>query len=564
MAKFCFTGNPFVDAGVAGMCAAVGVETPDKLDETAAHDALKSLKRVIGTEATFKKRKIGTKESAFATSEMSVIFPNGPLSQSSYPTVERKLAEYNKRLDRKLAAFDDTIAGQSTTHGYGSCFVDGSTAVMQVGNDEFPLVDSKSKRNFHPGLQGGHAIGAVTAIALEFFPLSVLRTGVNSGLFWFVHTANEKIAIACARMTLAAMNEAIARSEGLGFFGKWDIPSRNADAALVALIRDLMTGSGQAGKPVLSSAEFEKSKYPVTAYVFSNDNRGPTIVGHDLPHRLFRFFLQLHARQATFQRFNREVLQSDKTGWLVAKRMLLCESLVTISSVKPEGENVGYLRGGWQAQSYYMTEVLGMSSVIVRDVEAISERIVNSEKANDMILTLQKETANRALQRLCRSELLSFDEYARLVPPDDRQAAFAARDYLLAAIYERLSVGKRGESFIAWDGEEETSLTDKHPLVKLAEGVGSKLASDPDLGKRMAFDIAQARRLPELRRAVLRTIRSGVLSWSEFIALFPPEKTWVSFLMRDYLLAYLYTALRDPGLPDPEVIADKAAAEFQG
>jgi hypothetical protein len=196
-------------------------------------------------------------------------------------------------------------------------------------------------------------------------------------------------------------------------------------------------------------------------------------------------------------------------------------------------------------------------------VEAVSERIVHSEKANDIILSLQKDGAYTALQRLCRWEILTFDEFARFMPPDDRQAAFAARDYLLAATYERRSAEKRGEPFIAWDGEDQANLNDKHPLVRLTEDVGAKLAADPGSGKKMAFDIAQARKLPELRRAVLRTIRGGTLSWSEFVALFPPEKAWVSFLMRDYLLAYLYTALRDPDLPDPEVIADKDSAEVE-
>jgi len=556
MAKFCFTGNPFVDAGLAGMCAAARVDGLSELDEQAVDRAAAELKRVMGSDAMFQKRRVtSTKESAFATSEMSVVFPNGPFSNPAVKGDENKKKQYRTRFDKKHEGFRQLVAGQSTTSGYGLCFVDGSAAFARVGNDEFPLVDSKAKRNFHPGLQGGHAIGAVTALALEFFPLSVLRTGVNTGCFWFVHTAVEKIAIACARMTLDAMNRAIARNEGLGFFGDWAIPSRDADAALVALIRDLMSGRNQSAG-ALSWKEIETGGYPVTAYVFSNDNRGPSIATHDLPHQLFRFFAQLLPRSVSFDRFNREVLQSERIGWLAAKRMLAREPFVTVCSLRPEGEKPGKLLGGWQAHSYYATEVLGMSSAFIRDVEAVAGRIVGSEDAKDFILSLQKMGASAALLRLSLRDMITFDEYARLVPPDDRRAAFTARDYLLAAIYEHQS----GETFIPWDGEEAPP-GDKHPLVLLAETAGKKLSADADVGKKAASDLAKSGRLSDLRGALLRPVRRGVLSWSDFVNLFPPDKSWVSYLMRDYLLAYLYTALRDPDLPEAEPVADKAADE---
>ena len=152
--------------------------------------------------------------------------------------------------------------------------------------------------------------------------------------------------------------------------------------------------------------------------------------------------------------------------------------------------------------------------------------------------------------------MMTFDEYARLVPPDDRRAAFTARDYLLAAIYEHQS----SDAFTPWDGEEAPP-GDKHPLVLLAETVGKKLSADADVGKKTASDLAKSGRLADLRGAMLRPVRRGVLSWNDFVNLFPPDRSWVSYLLRDYLLAYLYTALRDPDLPEAEPVADKTADE---
>jgi len=557
MAKFCFTGNPFVDAGIAGMCAAAEVDWLADLDEVSIDKATDTLLRVMTSEAMFQLRQIDKKPKVFATSEMSVIFPNGPLSQSSYPTAERKRDEYRKRVQKKYDAFKQLASGQAEDKGLGTCFVDGSIAHAYVGNDEFPLVDSKNKRNFHPGLQGGHAIGALTALALEFFPLSVLRTGVNSGFFWFVHTPVEKIAIACARLTLNTMNAAIARHEGLGFFGDWKIPSRDKDAALVALVSNLVAGSGQSGTPAVSWKEIEIGLLPVTAYDFSNDNRGAQITAHDLPHQLFGFFDSLRV-EISFSRFNREVLQSDHIGCLAAKKMLACEQLINVCVIAPQPDKHGMLRGGWIAHSLYATEVLSMSSTFIHDIEAISDRVAQSDKVKDFTLMLQKEGASSVLSRLNRQSMMTFDEYVRLVPPEDRRAAFTVRDYLLAAIYERQSAEARGEAFASFKGDKTTSEK-QHPLILLAERIGGNLSADASIGKKAASDLAKSQRISDLRGVMLRLIRRDVLSWNDFVQMFPPDEVRTSYQMRDYILAYLYDALRDPNLPDAEPILDRVA-----
>ncbi len=555
MAEFCFTGNPFVDAGIAGMCAAANVTTLLELDANAVERAVGKLTSILPSPAAFKKRLIGKKETVFATSEMSVIFPNSPMPNPAVKGEGNKRDQYCARVHRKYEFFQQQIAGQSTGMGYGFCFVDGSVAIMRVGNDEFPLVDSKGKRNFHPGLQQGHAIGAFTAIALEFFPFSVLRTGGNNtGFFWFVHTAEEDIAIACANLTFQSMNDAISHGKGLGFFGNWNTPSRSVDVALVAIIRELTIGRNSAA---LSSKAIKSVNYPVTAYVFSNENRGPKIEGHDLPHQLFGFFGKMRYIPDAMTRFNHEVLERD-LGWLVAKKMLAREAFVSVCCTRPEPDKLAKLLGGWEMHSLYAVEVLGMSGSLIRDIEAVSERISESEKVADCTLMLQKEGPSSALLRLNRQGFVSFDEYARLIPPDDRHAAFVVRDYLLAAIYERQNLTVHDQPFKPWHESGSATSIEKHPLILLTEKVGAKLAIDVDLGKRIATGLAQSKRISEQRGTLLRAVRRGILSWNDFISIFPPDHPQTSFLLRDYLLAYLYTTLRDVDLPDAEPIAEKA------
>ncbi|MGC8667545.1 MAG: hypothetical protein ACP5VE_05460 [Chthonomonadales bacterium] len=548
-----------MDAGIAGICAAAGKNAPEDIDDAALDRAFETLVRIMTSEAMFKERRSGKKKSSkFATSEMTAIFPNGPLSQASYSSDDRKRDEYKKRVRGKYEAVKAYLAGKATPDPHlGICFVDGSPAVMRVGNDEFPLVDSKNRRNFHPGLQAGHAVGAKAAFALEFFPLSVLRTGINSGFFWFVHTASEKIAIACARLTLDNMNRSISRGDGLGFYGDWHISTEMTDAALVALIRDLMSGRIQ---QALTWRDIEDGGLPVTAYVFSNDNRRPNIAAHDLPHRLFYFFAVLNNDKGAFDRFNREVLQDERVGQRVPRKMLGQEPILTDCFARGNKNAAGSLQGGWRAHSLYATEVLGMNGMFIHTIEEVSERIIAHEKADDLIVALQTQDApTRALIRLTRMGLVSFDEYSHLVPPDVRTAAKIARDYLLAALYDRKQAQANDRKFECWSGELKPAA-EKHALITLVEAIGSKLSGDRDLAKSLATELAKAKRVSDLRRAILRIMRKGGLSWSDFVMIFPPEDIRKSFEVRDYLLAYLFAALRDAELPEPEP-ADEEAIE---
>lgn len=549
--KISFRGDPFVDAGIAGMCAAAEVESAAQLDAPVIERAVETLIKFMLSEAAFKPRQIEgkPKPTAFATSEMTVIFTkNGVLSQSSFTAPKRKQV-YTSRLYAKRDAVMQILRGEATPSAK-RCFIDGQPACFDVGNDEFPLVDSRSKRNFHPSLGEGHPVGALTALALEFFPLAVLRTGVNSGFFWFVHTAHEPIAVACAKLTVDRMNDAIAKNDGFGFFGDWGIGNRGTDTALVALIRDLVSGRAQRN---LTWEEMDKSGFPITAYIFSNDSRSPTIESHDLPDALFDFFIVLKARGETMRRFNYEILANERKGaFVIPRTMLKGEPIIRLCLIKPIKEFPGALRGSWEAHAIYAKEVLEMSGHFIRDVERIAGRVVESEDGKDLLFSLQSMGGRAALMRLTRKGAMDGDEFARLVS-DKPYAANTARDYLLGAIYEMNRARANNQEFAAWHGDEEAAP----PLpeaVQLAQNIGAVIAED-DRATRLTADIARAGKVNALRGVMVKATARGLVDWAQFVSMFPPEKPFHALLVRDYLLAYLYSALRDKleELPEPEL-----------
>ncbi len=412
-------------------------------------------------------------------------------------------------------------------------------------------MDSKGKRNFHPGHQEGHCVSAATALALEFFPLSVLRTGTDEGLFWFIHTADEEIAIACAQRTIRRIESLIAQNAGLGFFGDWRVAARTPAAAFVALIRDIMTSGN-----LLAQTRISSSPLPITAYVFSNDNRSASISGQDLPHELFRYFNALHSSDRGVDRFQREVLENEQTCWRVATKMLAREPIVRICCIRASKDQPPRLRGGWEAHSLYATEVLGMSGDFVRAIEQVSERIFEHEDMKKAVLALRgDEPPVQILLSLVRRGMMTDEEYQLLVPPTDRSAPFAARDYLLACIYERTHAEALQRPFLRWPGVLQPRQGEKHPLLEIVERAGEKILS-ADRGKRAANDLARVQRPTELRGVFLNFVRRGLVTWPEFVYLFPPEpgSYLPAYSARDYLLAYLYSHLRD--LQDMEAVQE--------
>jgi CRISPR-associated protein Cst1 len=552
-----FTGNPFVDAGIAAMCAAADVESPDQLDDTAIDRAVCRLINLMTSDSAFVPRTIGKKTSRFSTSEMSVIFPNGVHANPSGKTDKKKENYISRVKARQNGIAEDVEAGEL-------CYLNGQPAAFRAGKSEFPLLDSKDLRNFHPEHRSGHPLSAENALAIEFFPLSVLRTGTNEGRFWFIHTANAELAILCSQLTQQKMQRQVSGKEGLGFFGEWDIASKDPDSAFIALIHAVMTPGGN---NQVSSKKLKKSDLPVTAYVFSNDNRSTEVRGQDLPHELFDYFLALRSSGSeASKRFKNEILLNESLCQKVASKMLEQLSIAKMCCMqmsKQQGQEKLALKGGWQVHSIYVREVLGMGVRFVRAIEEISENLFHSDNRKKALDALRgkeaKDSPSNVLLRFVQWGAMSHEQYQLLAPPTDYNQAYIARDYLLAALFERKNLEESNKDFLplpdTYALEEKPS---KHPLLVRVERIGEALLKI-DRGRRAVNDLSRANRPVALRGVFLDFIARQCATYDDFLALFPLEPgSSLAFQARDYLLAFLYDRLRDERLPAPEPLTVNA------
>ena len=179
-------------------------------------------------------------------------------------------------------------------------------------------------------------------------------------------------------------------------------------------------------------------------------------------------------------------------------------------------------------------------------------------------LSSNKQTISSALAQLNKDGLLTSDEYQILAPPSETgnnyaTTAFFARDYLLAAIFARRNAAEGGKTFYPWPGTAEAEKDGKHPLIELTERIGAAILA-ADRGKKTATALSRAQRLIDLRVEFLNFLKpaNAYATWHDFVTLFPPDDTKRPpvYLVRDYLLAFLYDKLRGEDLPDAEPISD--------
>ncbi len=514
-----FTGNPFVDAGIAGMCAAAEVDAPQYLDMPAIRRAVDTLYRIMLSDSAFVEK---PPYKRFATSTMAMIFPNSPLPQASFKTADKKREKYRERIETLLRLLVQNEEAPSET----SCFVCGQPTSLHLGIDWFPLVASAQQLNFHPQLTGGHPVCAFCALCVQFLPFSVLQTKAEGGRLWFIHSLDASIVVTIAHeYGLSQLQTLVAANQPLRFAGNWACPGESG--AVISLLNEL-------GKK--HARLLEQTRYPVSAFMFSNDNRDQFVKRIAISYSLVEFFNALQLYPSSRDRFEEEILRT-RLGSAVAEQMLNARPILPMCTRHDDMR----LLGGWQFHRLYAQEVLGMNTKYIRTVQEVASRLKADENGTKTLNALKRAREQEVLDVLLsmiREGWMTRQDLHALAPPGEPYLCAQARDYLLAAVYAL----QNGDSFEPLAGEEETGT--EHPLVAHIEQVGQELVGTIDEAKRLRDNLRQAQRPQEIRRALLRLLAMGHLNWRDFLFFCPPDDVNQHYQSRDYWLAFLYDRLR--------------------
>ncbi|SFM78132.1 type I-B CRISPR-associated protein Cas8b1/Cst1 [Thermodesulforhabdus norvegica] len=552
-----WTGNPFVDAGIAAILAATETLKPEEVKDEELRKAAERLEQILLSDQS-----LGINvEDSFARKELSQVFPNSELVNPSNwkggPEAVRKKFRNALKADLERALLCLKNNGSST------CLLCGRKAptegTVAVRKDKVPMLSGMV--NFYSAFTAGVTICGVCAFAIRFLPMSITRTG-GTGRLWFLHIQSPEIASEISKTYCWAKFELAKSSNSpLKFYNEWQTAG-DAGTVLYVLCELLSRAGYQLRNVCLNPM-------PTTAYIFSNDLRKPFVTAYSIPNKLLKFLAGLQIKgNHFFDRFRRELLRvpknlddKDKKGREafvrdVSLRMLNREKIIALCldhGNEAEGKTPS-LRGGWVAQGLYLLEVLEMLESKLSIIENLGIKIARDDDSRKYIMQLRKsENLYGLFLDFVKKGLITHDQFYTLLPPNDDLRASEIRDMVLGVIYEWQNCRDRGLEFPEVTKNEVILVEDQ--IIKRIRQIGERLLGSLPSPERWIARLQTARSPAQIRGVYLRAVRDGAIGFNDFVFLVPLEDRGMLWLLRDYLLAFLFEKTAGNGSLPEEVIS---------
>lgn len=564
-----WSGQPFVDAGLAALLAAVGLREMEHLTPQDLEAACERLERVLLSDEAMG---IGV-EKAFVRGQLAQVFPNSELVNPSNwregTTPEERAANVRQKFREALA--EDLRRAQLCLledEGEETCLACGERrpqeAMVTVRKMHVPLLEGLV--NYYPGFAWGQRLCGLCLLAVRFLPFSLMHVS-GSRFLWFLHTSSVPLA------TLVAQEygwehflRGISAHETLDFYRDW--ATAGEEGTVLYLLFELLRSF-----PLEIRSLYEEP-LPTAGYIFSNANpSGEGFVrGVPIPHEVMRFLARLSlAPMNAYRRFQEELLQveeglrgqrrRERTRWVAS----LAHQIVHREPILGRclRDEPPYVYGGWIGHRLYLQEVRGMRTSKLMLLERLGRTLGSDEDARRWVQRLRTGDGGdlyRLLLEFVRQGWLTHEEFYWLVPPNDYGATYEVRDVLLAVMYEALNCAERGEPFPALTGEEPSPAPDE--TLQRLQALGQRLLEGLPNFSAWLGRLQTARSPREIRGAYLSAVQRGALSWPGFVFLAPLEDTQRTWLLRDYLLAFLFDRAREM-LPE-EVATSEPTTEEVG
>jgi CRISPR-associated protein Cst1 len=424
------TGNPFVDVGQEMMAAMAEVDSPDELTTADVEALAPRLVRLYFQE--------GWNKASHS------IFPNSNLNNPAIKAQERR-----KRYAALLDAWLDMVKSPNERDLRANCAISGRPAQVYAGRMFLPMSDFGGG-NFQSGNQAGMPLSASVALALQFFPLGLVKVGKMMAL---PHFSDDIVQCNWARRQI----DRVVEKEALDTGGVQDIGTSRPANAFFKLVEDLVRR--QQGLPSSS----------VTLYLFNNFNQADYKNAselHYMPSPVFRFISSAMGpsgepawRRIVWRGYatKKEVEDEDEAlrryDNQVYSRLLRGESISGFFLDRRRRRPAVRGDAGWRLFNGYLREVGGMDQRRIDSLRDLGDRIAplvrdksrrlraledaNSRgKFTDVLYRITKDSAQRDKER----PLITFDQLVTDVFPHDAEYSDwrEVKYLLLFRIYEQL------------------------------------------------------------------------------------------------------------------------------
>jgi len=443
---FSFTGNPFVDNGIALITSWTGNIKPEEIDNSQLESLAQQISQMYVKENWKKK--------------IQFIFPNGKIANPSIP-LNRKSEEY-------VAILKEYIQNLSTQN-VGNCIACGKRdGIFYLTKSLVPLSGSGDYLNFFPSFQSGEKFCGACAFAIQ---LSVPML-MDCGKFLLFSSHNDVVLLDLAQFQY----EKIKFQQATGNFeGIYKNSYSNKQNALFHIIDDIILPRHE--------EDWGLQDTQIVCYCFSNSNQGAELEIINIPAEVFGFLYKVRMLNRKFPA--RNISQSWRTivnnAYYKSKKVepldvktrkhsnLVYDGLLKEKSILSYFCNFSEKKAlcAWELVELYLSKVRKMEKQRIDAIKVLADKIVEIMKYKGNTKRLfQMETSKSysdlrvSLIRCARDwqNMSKIEPLIRLESSEGWKNWRETRDLLLFRIYETSHdwiINNRSEE----EREEENILT---------------------------------------------------------------------------------------------------------
>lgn len=425
------TGNPFVDTGQEMMAAMAEVHSAAEMTTADVKALLPRLVDLYFQDGWIK--------------SSYTIFPNSALNNFALGNESKRRARYTSVLNEWLRAIEEP--GNHVIDA--TCAISGRPAHTRITKVYLPMSDFGGG-NFQSSNEGGLPLAAPVALALQFFPLGLVKVGKMMAL---PHFSNDDVQALWADKRI----KNVTGSEALSTGGVPDVGTSRPANAFFKLVENLV--SEQRG--------FSNSS--VTLYLFNNFNQADYKNAselHYMPSPVFRFIqsAMTPTAEGSWRRVVRRGYMTRKEIEDESDALRRYENLVYSKLLKGESISGFFLDrkrrcpvvrgdGGWRLYGSYLREVVSMDQRRIDNLRDLGDRIAplvrdktrrlmalegarSKGALTDILYRITKDSALRDRRR----PLITFDQLVTDIFPHDLEYSDwrEVKFLLLFRIYEQL------------------------------------------------------------------------------------------------------------------------------
>ena len=386
-------GNPFVDAGVCGICEWLKLQ-PEQITK----DNLETMvEKYVPLAANWEKW-------------TSIFTRNHRLTNGRESD---RVPEFKKRL---LGYIDQTVELDlgGDCMGCGRRYVGETPLLDKTG---VPLTGGKHS-NFFPVFSEGAGYCAACSLAIQFIPFSLVATGSSGGRFLMFHSKSWELMRVWTTICIKGVNQRHSQEQTGGCFKPDYENSRNG---LFYMVREMIIELEE----MQLYGEITDKDVSMEIYSFTNNNQYPDVEIFYIPSPVFKFLCS--AEQNPYKESWYEIVKSGYKRGKSEKdyrksRNIVYEYLLDDRSIRGFflSRRTQKHRGNWELLSLYLQKVRNMKP----------ERIEKIKRVGDLIAETINKSGKRGERRLrdfadattyaeCRSVLLRiFEDRIREKEPE--------------------------------------------------------------------------------------------------------------------------------------------------